>query len=57
MDQEITTTAVCEAGRCHLCAGTIRSFTAANGRQCQHHCHQQDDAAIDQAKDLDRWAA
>jgi hypothetical protein len=32
-------TAACEAGRHHLCQGTIVSLTAAHGAPCSRACH------------------
>jgi hypothetical protein len=47
--QIVTATALCEAGRCHLCPGTIISATPAPGQPCGHDCHAADDRAVEAA--------
>jgi hypothetical protein len=55
--EPITVTAVCEAGRCHLCRGTVVSLTAAHGRpcECEYGCHQGDDARIERELEAAHW--
>jgi len=42
-DQPVTTTAVCEADRHHLCAGQVISLVAPAGQLCTCPCHGLDD--------------
>ena len=46
-EQVPTVTAVCEAGRCHRCAGQVISLVAPAGQLCQHPCHGLDDLAVE----------
>jgi hypothetical protein len=54
----VTVTAVCEAGRCHLCRGTVVSLTAPAGQQCEHSCHDRggpEDMAIERDLEAAHW--
>jgi hypothetical protein len=56
----VTVTAVCEAGRCHLCRGTVVSLTAPAGQQCEcpAGCHDRggpEDMAIERDLEAAHW--
>lgn len=46
MQEPVTTSAMCEASRCHLCAGQVISLVAAS-TLCTCPCHDGDDLAVE----------
>jgi hypothetical protein len=53
--QAVTVTALCEAGRCHLCPGRIVSATPAHGQPCGHACHGLDDLAVEARLEVEHF--
>jgi hypothetical protein len=54
----ITTTAACDLGRCGSCRGVVLSLTSGHLTDCQHECHNQDQAEeVDLVLDEDELEA
>ena len=55
MQEPVTTSAMCEASRCHLCAGQVVSLVAPAGQLCTCPCHDGDDLATEAMLERRHW--